>query len=77
MTWNHRIIYHDEDGPGNEYYAVHECYYSRRGAKMPHSWTESPIKIMENDIADMKRILKACDQPILKIKGNKLVKVKT
>lgn len=78
MTWNHRILFHPEHGSETAYFAVHECFYGRKGAKIPHSWTEEPIRIIEDSMPDLqktlKRMLKACTQPTLRItKGNKLV----
>lgn len=78
--WNHRVIYHTEDGPGREYYAVHECHY-QSGSRVPHSWTENPVIVLENSVKDIetfaRRILVACKQPILTEQDGILVEFQT
>jgi hypothetical protein len=80
MTWNHRILFHREADADHGYFAVHECFYTRRGAKIPHSWTENPIAVSGDDVKEirvtLRRMLKACGQPILMEKGEKLVAYK-
>ena len=77
MSWNHRIIFHREKIARHSYFAVHECFYDREGDKIPTSWTEDAIRIIEDSLDDMRvtltRIRRACNQPILTIKGKKLV----
>ena len=77
MSWNHRIIFHREKPARNSYFAVHECHYDCAGDKIPTSWTEEAIRIIEDSVDEMRvtltRIRKACNQPILTIKGKKLV----
>lgn len=69
MHWNHRIIFHPEDKHENSYFAVHECFYERRNAKIPSSWTEQPIRMLDGSLKDMgitlKRIRAAMRLPIL------------
>lgn len=37
VTWNYRIIFHDEDpDPDRHWYGLHECYYC------PTGWTVNP-----------------------------------
>jgi hypothetical protein len=76
MTWNHRVIFHREKDARLSYFAVHECHYNE-GEKIPHSWTSEPIRLIEDSVDDMRvtltRILMACNQPILEIKGSKLI----
>lgn len=82
MTWNHRIIFHDEDGPAHAYYAIHECWYGRRGAKIPNSWTIDPVPILESDMESLskslQRMQEACTKPVLRITkdGKRLVEMK-
>jgi hypothetical protein len=77
VTWNHRIIFHREMSARNSYFGVHECFYDRASDKIPTSWTEESIRIIEDSVDDLRvtltRIRKACNQPILTIKGKKLV----
>lgn len=81
MSWNHRIIFHREKPAKNSYFGVHECFYDRDGDKIPTSWTEEAIRIIEDSMDDMRvtltRIRRACNQPILEIKGKKLVAYST
>lgn len=76
MTWNHRIIFHREKDARLSYFAVHECHYDD-GEKIPHSWTENPIQMIEDNVDDMRvtltRIRRACNQPILEIYRKKLI----
>ena len=77
MSWNHRIIFHREKPARNSYFAVHECHYERDGDKIPMYWTTEAIRIIEDSVdyvrVTLTRIRKACNQPILTIKGKKLV----
>lgn len=77
MIWNHRVIFHREKPARNSYFAVHECHYDEPGDTIPHSWTESPITIVEDNVEDIRvtatRIRHAALKPTLEIKKNKLV----
>lgn len=78
MTWNHRVIRHD-DKPDDIYYAIHECFYEKEGSKIPTSWTMDPINVMgatrEELVETLERMLGAVKNPILKIEGEKLGEV--
>jgi hypothetical protein len=41
MTWNYRIIHHDQDE--NPYFAIHEVFYNEHGKVT--SWTTNPIDV--------------------------------
>lgn len=66
VTWNHRVIRHLKDDPGLTYLAIHEVYYTDN---IPDSITDEPIKIIGDDIEDIKQelkmILKCLEHPIL------------
>lgn len=68
MTWNHRVTVKFEQD-GTPYFEVHECFYGRRGAKIPHSWTENAVTPIGDSEKDLHkcclRMAKAAKQPIL------------
>jgi hypothetical protein len=49
------------------YYAIHEVYYDDDGKVK--SWTEEPIRIMEESLEDLKvtlqRLIESLDNPVL------------
>lgn len=77
MTWNHRIIFHRDKNARLSYFAVHECHYHKAGDAIPHSWTEEPIRLIEDSVDDMRvtltRIRRACTKPVLETYRKKLV----
>ena len=54
MTWNYRIIYHDDDEI-QPYYGLHEVFYSKKG-KIKF-WTKEPDVVGES-VKDIKQQLK-------------------
>lgn len=74
QTWNHRVIYHPEDGPDHAYYAIHECHY--RGNDIPHSWTLNPVTVLadsEDDLmSTLRRMMVCCRKPVLIERDGKL-----
>jgi hypothetical protein len=54
MTWNYRIIKHDETK--RTYFAIHEVFYNDKGKIT--NWTEQPIDITGESKVEIKRILK-------------------
>lgn len=75
MTWNHRVILHRHER--GDYFEVHEVYYNDAG--VPDSWTQEPVSIVSESLADMREellmMLQALDTPILEIVGDKLQEV--
>lgn len=57
MTWNYRIIKHDD---AEVYYGLHEVYYNDDG--LVTMWTEKPVRISgdtaEEVLDDLLRMLK-------------------
>ena len=51
MTWNYRIIRHDQDNP--EWYGLHEVYYNEAGAV--EGWTEDSIDFVGDSAEDLTR----------------------
>lgn len=43
MTWNYRIVRHEEAGK-ETYLALHEVYYTKAGK--PDAWTSDPISFV-------------------------------
>lgn len=71
--WNHRVILHTEER--EPYFAIHECHYSD-GAKIPHSWRENAVPVLEGTLPELRktleRMLTCCALPVLVIDGDKL-----
>lgn len=81
MSWNHRVIYHDRgEDKGYEYFGIHECFYEKRDDKIPNIWTEKAIAVIEEDLPSLRvtlaRMIRACKQPTLVIRGKKLKELK-
>lgn len=77
MTWNYRIIKHEEN---NEfYYMIHEVFYNNKGKS--DSWTKEGIAPFGETLfmlkKDYKQMAEAFSHPVLEIKKNKLVEIKT
>ena len=49
MTWNYRIIHHDQDDP--EWFGLHEVYYD--GAGRVEGWTEAPVEFVADTREEM------------------------
>lgn len=74
MTWNHRVVVKREYEP-NEIedpigYQIHECYYGiGNDPDKVDSITKNPITpygtSLEELKKELKRMLKACDEPVL------------
>ena len=66
MTWNHRVICHNEN-PKEPWYAIHEVFYDDDGN--PESCTKEPIQIIQEDVGAIKwevdKIRKALEKPVL------------
>jgi hypothetical protein len=77
MTWNHRIIAQRDPLTKEEWFAVHECYYARVNAKIPHSWSANAVPAVGENLDEvkksLKRMLAACNKPVLRARGKKLV----
>ena len=54
MSWNHRLLAH-EDGP-DIYLAIHEVYYNDNGT--PDSYTENPVTVGGNSHKEVFEVLK-------------------
>jgi hypothetical protein len=65
MTWNYRIIKHQEEK--RAYYAIHEVLYDDK--ERITSWTENPIDVIGDNKNDIMSILKQmtsdCKTPVL------------
>lgn len=42
MSWNYRVMYHEEEDPNNNWYGVHEVFYTSEDKIW--AWTENPIE---------------------------------
>lgn len=64
MTWNYRIIHHDDDE--YPYYGLHEIYYDKKGIT---NWTEEASVIGDDTkdiISSLKMMLKDAENaPVL------------
>lgn len=65
MSWNHRIMAHDEN---NEIYLqIHDVYYDENN--IPHSYTSKPVTIGGHNIKQIKqtlnKMLECTTKPIL------------
>jgi len=75
MTWNHRVI-RILDTDGTYYYAIHECFYTSKRSKLPHSWTADAVSV-GSDTTDgllwvLQKMKEAVAKPALEIHGDKL-----
>jgi len=75
MTWNHRVIRHEE---GEEsWLGIHECFYDAVGDEIPIMWTSDSIRLINETLEDMiktlDRIRKCTSKPILTIESDRLV----
>lgn len=55
MEWNHRVLKH-KGYNGEEYYAIHEVFYSMDGLGTK-AWTENPTEIVGESIEDIRETL--------------------
>lgn len=70
MHWNHRVIKRTDKSTGEDYYAIHECYYGVEGEGGERvGWTKDPIAPQGESLADLRwcleHMLKALDKPII------------
>mgnify|MGYP001564056593 CR=1 FL=1 len=71
MSWNYRVILHDEDAnKENCWYAIHEVYYERNN-KTIAMWSSNPATVIctkDEKISDILEIMEqAAGRPILKM----------
>lgn len=66
MTWNHRVVKRRDKTIGEDYYAIHECFYDVDG-KM--GWTEQPIQVIGEDLDSLRwtleKMMLALDRPVI------------
>lgn len=77
MGWNHRVI-RSEDAAGVSY-AIHECYYDKKGDTIPTSWTEDATDVSSETRVGLFWVLalmtEAVAQPVLEVKDAKLIEI--
>lgn len=81
MGWNHRVI-RWEQKVGDDIdagYAIHECFYDKKGDTIPTSWTERPAIVMSETrgglLAVLAQMAEAIRQPVLEEQNGRLVVV--
>ena len=62
MTWNYRIIHHDNDK--NPYFAIHEVFYDEH--EKVTSWTADPIDISGESQLEVTKTLKRMQEDTTK-----------
>ena len=75
MKWNHRVIFHD-NGPDNQWYGIHECFYDHPKDDVPTSWTTNPGVVVSDSTDGLFWVLecmrRAVEKATLVIDGDKL-----
>lgn len=72
MSWNYKIIAHDDNISTDEvYFKIHEVYYNKEGK--PDGYTADPITIGGEDLKSLhwtiNKIKECLDKPILSKKN--------
>src|SRR4051812_28612986 len=81
MGWNHRVIRTEETimAETEIFYAIHECFYEKKGDTIPNRWTEKPVGVLSETrgglLAVLAQMADAIQQPVLEEKDGKLVVV--
>lgn len=77
MSWNYRVI-RSEDDLGTSY-AIHECFYEKKGDTIPHRWTKEPVDVHSETRAGLFWVLAVMTEgvakPILEEVNGSLVEV--
>lgn len=68
MSWNYRVIH--QQIKGEEYYAIHEVYYSRPGGRI-EGWTSDAVTPSGESVEELERDLwhyrLALEKPVLEM----------
>ncbi len=77
MIWNYRI-FRKTYASGEHEYSIREAYYSRKNAKIPHSWAATPIAPVGETLSGLKTDMNfmriALKHPVLDAETGKPVK---
>lgn len=72
MSWNYRVIYHEEGGEG--WYNIHSVHYED---DKPELWSVEPMYVQgetPHEIGcDLQAYMRAMYMPVLEVKNEKLV----
>lgn len=66
MTWNHRVIQHEENG--ETWRAIHEVYYDGDGVPWAYTENPTPVQWSEGDAPNwiLDQMRKALEAPVLR-----------
>ncbi len=77
MSWNYRVIRTEDEG--DVCYAIHECYYDKKGDAIPASWTKEAVEVLSDTRVGLFWVLatmtEAVARPVLEVRDGELVEV--
>lgn len=78
MSWNYRVI-RATDPDGEDFFAMHECFYDGPESAIPESWSAGPVRVTAETPDGLSWVLEqmkvARTKPVLEERDGKLVEV--
>lgn len=77
MSWNYRVIRHDQENSTEIWYGIHTCFYINKEDEIPNSWSENPTTLTGSSsfelLDTLEKMKRAVTRKTLYIGNNELI----